>query len=193
MLIQGNTNTRLYFWLIVGLSILVPCLVALLFYIPQTGKLGALDVTLFPHINAILNSATSLSLISGYFFIKNKNIRLHRISMVSAFFLSSLFLIFYVIYHYQGSHTLFGDINHNGIVEISEKVKVSSIRYYYYILLISHIVLAAIVVPFVLFALYFAITNQIVKHKKIVKYTFPIWLYVAVTGVIVYFMIKPYY
>jgi putative membrane protein len=99
--------------------------------------------------------------------------------MITAFALSSLFLICYVIYHYQAPSTKF----------MGEGL----IRGVYFFILITHIILAAIVVPFVLLSIYFAITKQFTKHKKIVKWTFPIWLYVAITGVIVYLMISPYY
>ena len=103
----------------------------------------------------------------------------HRTAMFSAVGLSSLFLVSYVIYHYQAPHTSYGGVGF--------------IRMFYFILLISHIILAAVVVPFVLLTVYFAISNQIDKHKKIVKWTFPIWLFVAVSGVVVYLMISPYY
>jgi putative membrane protein len=99
--------------------------------------------------------------------------------MLSAFSISCIFLVSYVAYHFQAAPTKFGG---TGIV-----------KGIYYFLLLTHIVLAAVVVPFVLFSLYFALTKQIARHKKVVKYTFPIWLYVAVTGVIVYLMISPYY
>ena len=106
-------------------------------------------------------------------------IKYHRISMMSAFVLGSLFLVSYVIYHSMADSTTFGGEGW--------------IRPVYYFLLLSHILLAIVVVPFVLFAFYFALTDKIEKHKKIVKYTFPIWLYVSVTGVLVYLMISPYY
>ena len=193
MELNTSKNNLIYQWLIGVLSVVVPILVSILFYIPQTGKLGDLDVSFLPHLNAVLNSLTAISLLAGFYFIKNKMVSYHRMAMVIAFCLSSLFLIFYVIYHYQGTHTLFGDVNHDGKVSPDESGLVSSIKYFYYTLLLTHIALAAIVVPFVLFSLYFAFTNQIVKHRKIVRYTFPIWLYVAVTGVLVYLMISPYY
>lgn len=182
-----------YQWLIGILSVVVPILVSILFYVPQTGKLGDLDVSYLPHLNAVLNSLTAVSLLAGFYFIKNKLISYHRLAMVVAFTLSSLFLISYVIYHYQGTHTLFGDANHDGKLSTEESTLVTPIKYFYYVLLLTHIALAAIVVPFVLFSLYFAFTNQIAKHKKVVKYTFPIWLYVAMTGVLVYLMISQYY
>ncbi len=113
--------------------------------------------------------------------------------MLIAFCLSSLFLISYVIYHYHGPQTKYGDIDHNLALDAAEIAAVGFTRTIYYIILFTHIILAAVVVPFVLFAIYFGISNQLGKHVKIVKWTFPIWLYVAVTGVIIYLMISPYY
>ncbi len=181
------------------LSVAVPVLVALLLFIPQTGKLGGLDVTFLPGLNAVLNSATAIALLVGWYFIRNRHLSYeqrtayHRTAMMSAFVLSSLFLVFYVIYHYQAPATKFGDSNHNHILEEAEKVATGGIRYLYYSILLTHIVLAAIVVPFVLLAIYFGYTRQYTRHTKVTRYTFPIWLYVAVTGVIVYLMISPYY
>lgn len=173
-------NDTLYLVLIGILSVAIPVVVAILFYMPQTGSLGDLDVTFLPHLNAILNTSTAVALITGYYFIKaKKDRRYHTTAMLTAFGLSSLFLISYVIYHYQGTHTVFPKDN--------------PFRYFYYFILITHILLAAIVVPFVLLAIYFGISGQYPRHVKIVKWTFPIWLYVAVTGVLVYLMISPYY
>lgn len=194
-MLTDNTvkQNNIFLWLIGILSIAVPVLVAILFYIPQTGRLGDVDVSFLPHLNAVLNSCTALALLLGFYFIKSDNRRYHITFMVTAFGLSTLFLVSYVTYHYQGTHTLYGDLDHNGVLELVEKEKAGSLRYIYYFILITHIVLAAIVVPFVLFAMYFGITKQYTRHKKTTKYTFPIWLYVAVTGVLVYFLIKPYY
>lgn len=172
-----HNNT--YLFLIGILSVVIPVVVAVLFYIPKVGNFGSFDVSFLPHLNAMLNTATSISLILGYIFIKQKKQRYHVTAMLTAFALSSIFLISYVIYHYMGAHTKFpGD----GLMKVI-----------YLSVLFSHIVLATIVVPFVLLAIYFGATKQYEKHKKIVKYTFPIWLYVAITGVLVYLMISPYY
>jgi putative membrane protein len=172
-------NERLYRGIIVVLSVAIPVVVAVLLFIPQTGKLGDINVSFLPHLNGVLNTATAVALLVGYYFIKNKNQEYHRLAMLSAFSISCIFLVSYVAYHFQAAPTKFGG---TGIV-----------KGIYYFLLLTHIVLAAVVVPFVLFSLYFALTKQIARHKKVVKYTFPIWLYVAVTGVIVYLMISPYY
>jgi putative membrane protein len=165
---ESNTikNNNAYLVLIGILSVIIPVVVAVLFYVPKAGSLGSVDVSFLPHLNAMLNTATSISLILGYIFIKQKKQRYHITAMLTAFALSSIFLISYVIYHYQGAHTKFpGEGLIKGI---------------YLFILFSHIFLATIVVPFVLLAIYFGITRQLERHKKIVKYTFPIWLYVLI-------------
>lgn len=182
-----------YLMLIGIVSLLIPAVVAVLLFVPQTGKLGDIDVSILPHINAILNSATTACLIIAYFFIKNRNENAHRKLMMTAFVLSSLFLVSYVVYHFQAPSAKFGDINGDGILSEAELTEAGIMRGVYLFILVTHILLASVVVPFVLVAFYFALTRQIARHKKIVKFAFPIWLYVAVTGVIVYLMISPYY
>ncbi len=175
------------------LSVAIPLVVALLLFMPQTGKLGDIDVSALPHLNALLNSATALCLIAALVAIKKNMPGLHKKLMLGAFTLSSLFLVSYVVYHYQGEHTLFGDLNKDGIVDEAEKTEIGGTRAVYLIVLVSHIILATVVVPFVLLALYFAFSGQFAKHKRVVKWAYPIWLYVAVTGVAVYLMIRPFY
>jgi putative membrane protein len=187
------TKNRGYLILVGVLSVAVPILVAVLLFMPQTGKLGDFDVSFLPHLNAVLNSATFICLIAGFYFIKRKKREEHRVAMLSAFFLSSIFLVSYVIYHYQAAHTLFGDLDHNHVLSDVEKAAAGVSRDIYLILLATHILLAIIVVPFVLLSIYFGITNQIVNHRKVSKFTFPIWTYVALSGVIVYLLISPYY
>lgn len=173
-------KSQSFYLAVIGvLSVAIPVVVAILLFLPQTGKLGDIDVSFLPHLNAVLNSSTAIALLAGLYFVKNGNILYHRTSMLSAVGLSSIFLVSYVIYHYQAPHTSFGGVG--------------LIRTIYFIILITHIILAAIVVPFVLLSIYFAISQQIDKHKRIVKWTYPIWLYVAISGVVVYFMIRPYY
>jgi putative membrane protein len=99
----------------------------------------------------------------------------------------------YVTYHFLTESTRFGDADHNGIVDAAEKAALGSARYVYYFLLLTHIVLAAVIVPLVLFTLLRGFQNDRVRHRKIARFTWPIWFYVAVTGVIVYIMIQPYY
>lgn len=193
MEISINQNDTKFTRIIGIISVVVPVLVAVLLFFPQTGKLGDLDVSFLPHLIAIINSSTVFCLLMALYTIKTKNIAWHRTFMASAFVLSAIFLISYVTYHFQGGHTVFGDIDGDGTLSANELVKVGILRPVYLGLLLSHILLSIVVVPLVLFAFYFAWSNQISRHKKLVKWSYPIWLYVTTTGVIVYFMISPYY
>jgi len=179
--------------IVIVLSVAIPLAVAFLIMVPQTGNLGNFDVTAFPGINATLNSLTAACLIGALVAIKNKNITVHRTFMSTAFVLSACFLVLYVLYHFQGPATKYGDTDHDGIVTDLEKTAAGSIRMVYFLLLISHIVLAAICLPFILFSFYYSLSGQIARHKKLVKFSYPIWLFVAVSGVLVYFMISPFY
>ncbi len=161
------------------LAIGIPLVVALLLGIRQKIYLGEWTKTL-PHLNGIINTATAVFLITGRYYIKKGNISRHRKAMTTAFILGSVFLVSYVLYHISNESTRFG-------------AEDPFIRGAYYFLLISHIILSVVVVWFVLRAVYFAFTNQIPAHKRVVKYAYPIWLYVSITGVVVYLMISPYY
>jgi putative membrane protein len=187
-------NQQSYIKLIWVLSIAIPVLVAVLIFAPEKIE-GAGDwVYILPHLNATFNTITTVVLLLGLYFIKQKNIKAHKSMMSIAFTLGSLFLVSYVIYHATADSTIYGDVNGNGILDEAEKTSdLMFWRGFYVVLLLSHILLAAIVVPFVLFAFYYALTDKIEKHKKIVKWTFPIWLFVSVTGVIVYAMVSQYY
>jgi putative membrane protein len=160
------------------ISILIPIVVALLLGIPYKFDLGAWTKQV-PAVNAVINTLTALSLIGGYIAIKNKKIDLHRTFMLLSVLLGLFFLVGYVIYHLSNKSTHFGG---TGLI-----------AYIYFILLFSHIILAAVVVYFVLKALFYAVIQDFEKHKKVVKYALPIWLYVSITGVIVFLMIEPYY
>lgn len=160
------------------LAIVIPVVVALLLGIRQKIDLGEWTKTL-PHVIGVINTLTSMLLIMGFYFIKQRNISAHRQAMTGAFLLGAVFLVCYVLYHISNEATKFGG---TGFV-----------RPLYYFLLASHIVLSIGVVWFVLRAVYFGYTNQIAEHRKAVKWAMPIWLYVSVTGVIVYLMISPYY
>lgn len=184
-------NHKKTIWII---SVIVPLVVAVLIFAPgkQNGD-GNSWTTFLPHLNAVINSATSIILITGFVFIKNNKPDWHKGAMISAFILGCIFLISYITYHATSPSTVFGDINGDGIVDEAELISAGVSRSVYLLILLSHIVLAAIVVPFVLFAFYYALSGKLDRHRKIVKFTFPIWLYVSVTGVIVYLMISPYY
>lgn len=113
--------------------------------------------------------------------------------MLTAIILSTLFLISYVCHHLLSGDTKYGDINHDGILSADEKILAGSLRYVYYFILITHIPLAGIILPFILFTAYRALTADYGKHMKLARITWPIWFYVAVSGVVVYLMIRPYY
>lgn len=146
-----------------------------------------------PLVNAILNGSCSILLMLSLWAIKKRNIQLHKKLNLTAFLLSSLFLISYVTAHYFIPDTKFGDVNHNEVLEQTELVLVAGIRPIYLVILLSHIFLAVIVLPMILLSFYYALKDDRVKHKKITRFSYPIWLYVTITGVVVYAMISPYY
>ena len=152
------------------------------------------DYTLLPHLNAVLNSLCVLTLILAFRSIKNRQIKNHKHFMNATFILSTLFLMSYIIYHIGAQHVIFGDIDKNGILSSHEKSLISSsIRSIYLFILITHILCSIVIIPLVLYSFYLGYTIQRKLHKKIVKWTFPIWLYVAISGVTVYLLIRTYY
>lgn len=151
------------------------------------------DPHVFAFINAVVNSAVAISLIAALLAIKSQSYRLHKNLMLLAIGLSVVFLMSYVAHHILTGDTKFGDINRDNVVSAEEKAAVGNFRYFYYALLLTHIPLAAIILPFILFTSYRALSGQYHAHKKLARYTWPIWLYVAVSGVVIYVMISPYY
>jgi putative membrane protein len=174
---------------IIAVSVAIPVAVGLLFKISIPG----LDFSWLPAIYAGINGLTAVVLILALLAIKKKKIDNHRLLVRLALLLSILFLLMYVLYHMTSESTVFGDTNHSGDLDIVESTAVGSLRYVYYTILISHIGLSMVVIPLVLFSYLFAWQGDYVKHKKWTRFSFPIWLYVAITGVVVYFMIAPYY
>ncbi len=156
-----------------------------------------IDLGFNPHVfakaNAIINSMVAFLLLAGLITIKQKKYSLHKMIMLSAMALSILFLLCYIGHHLLAGETRYGDINHDGLVDDAERLQVGGLRTLYYIILVTHIPLAAIILPFILFAAYRALTGEYEQHKKLTRITWPVWFYVAVTGVIVYYMISPYY
>ena len=150
-------------------------------------------VSCLPLLNATLNGTCTVLLLLSLWAIKKKNIALHKKINLTAFVLSSLFLVSYILAHYFMPDVKFGDINHDNIVDEGELFTVLGVRGTYFFILISHIILAAIVLPMILISFYFGLKNDVVKHRKIVRFSYPIWLYVTITGVVVYAMVKPYY
>ena len=166
-------------WAIGIVSLAIPLVVLILFYLkPPSVQLG-FDLKILPAFNASLNFSTAILLLSGFYFIKNKKIRSHRLCMITAFCLSALFLISYVTYHALTEPTSYGGQG--------------TMRTVYFFILISHIVLAAVIVPLVLITLVRGLQEKFDRHRRIARWTFPLWLYVAVTGVVVYLMLSPYY
>jgi len=170
-----TSPSKKYNIFIIILSIAIPLVVALLF----TVKVDV-DLPVFlPPIYATINGVTAVLLIIGVWAIKNKKRMLHERLMKTAILCSVIFLVMYVAYHMTSDSTKFGGEG--------------AIKYIYFLILLTHILLSIAVIPFVLITFVRAITNDIEKHKKIAKFTFPLWLYVAVSGVVVYLMISPYY
>ncbi len=138
-----------------------------------------IDFSFLPPIHAALNTLAAICLFMAFYFIKNKNIAAHQKAIYAALLFSALFLLSYVTYHFTTHETLF--------------CKQGMIRKVYFTILITHIASAAMIFPFILFTFIRAYTGQVEKHRKMAKWVFPIWLYVVVTGPIVYFMLKPCY
>lgn len=172
---KTSHNEKNYRILIITLSVLIPLVVAVLFRVKVDMQLPVF----LPPVYAGINALTSLVLITALWAIKNKKIKLHESLMKVALTLSALFLMLYVLYHMTSVSTPYGG---EGMM-----------KYIYYFILISHILLSLAVVPFVLVAFLRGITADFEKHKKIARIAFPLWLYVAVTGVLVYLLIAPYY
>ena len=151
------------------------------------------DLGFLPPFHASLNALTAVVLLVALYFIKQKKIQQHRNAIYVAIALSVLFLLSYVAYHFTTPETLFGDANRDGVLSELEKAAIGGTRTFYLVLLLSHIALAAGIFPFILFTFIRAYTNQIDRHRKMARWVFPLWLYVAITGPICYFMLVPYY
>lgn len=151
------------------------------------------NVHVFATINAVINSLVAILLVAGLLTVKSKNYLLHKRIMLTAILLSVLFLVSYICHHLMAGETKYGDINHDAVLSLDEKMMGGTTRILYYILLGLHIPLAAIILPFILFSAYRALTGEYEKHKKLVRITWPVWFFVAVSGVIVYWMISPFY
>lgn len=162
--------------LIIVLSVLIPLAVALLFGMP---KIKGYDFSFLPPIYATINGLTAILLVAAVVAIKKGNRLLHERLMKGCIFLSASFLVMYIIYHVTSESTSYGGQG--------------AIRAIYLFILITHILLSIVVIPFVLFTYVRALMGNFESHKALAKFTFPIWLYVATTGVIVYLMISPYY
>lgn len=177
---EDNSLEQKFNKYIILVSIAIPVVVALLFSVKlKDFGINVTPLSFLPPIYATINGITAMVLIAAVLSIKNGNRKLHERLMTTAIALSLTFLVMYVAYHMTSDSTKFGG---EGII-----------RTVYFFILISHIILSIAVIPLVLITYVRALANKFDKHKKIAKITFPIWLYVAVTGVIVYLMIAPYY
>lgn len=189
---QMRKNDRLAIRLIWVISFVLFTVIVILGRVKVDVDLG-FDVHLFALFNAIINSIVSILLVAGLIAVRRKHYLLHKKIMLTALILSVLFLISYVCHHLFAGESKFGDIDHNGVVSEAEKMAAGGKRLLYFIVLATHIPLAGIVLPFILFTAYRALTAEWPRHRKLAKITWPIWLYVSVTGVLVYYMISPYY
>ena len=151
------------------------------------------DPHIFALINALINSTVALLLLAGLYTARTKKLTAHRKIMLTAMGLSVFFLLTYILHHLFAGSTWYGDLDHNGVVDQAEKAAAGSLRYVYFFLLGSHILLAGISLPFILFTAYRALINENERHRRIAKYTWPMWFYVAVSGPLVYLMIRVYY
>lgn len=151
------------------------------------------DLGFLPAVYSCINGTVAVILVAAIFAVKAGNIRLHRNLMLTAMGLSVLFLLGYVAYHFTSVEIKFGDINHDGIVDPAEVVKVGAARPVYLVLLITHIAAAGVSLPLILLAFTAAWTNRFEAHRKLAHWVFPVWLYVAVTGPICYWMLRPYF
>jgi len=188
-LTKNDKRAKVFIWVV---SIIVFAAVAALSKVKLNIDLG-FDPHLFAKANAVINSAVTILLLAGLWAIKKRKYLFHKRIMIAAIILSILFLVSYICHHLFAGETKFGDIDHNGIVSADEKTLSGSLRIVYYFILGTHIPLAGIILPFILFTAYQSLTGEYEKHKKLARITYPIWLYVAITGVIVYIMISHYY
>jgi putative membrane protein len=179
-------------WLIIVFSFVVFAAVVLLSRIKLDVDLG-FNVHVFAQLNAIINSIVTILLLAGLAVVKQGKYLLHKRIMTTALVLSVIFLVSYICHHLFAGETRFGDINHDGILSDDEKLFAGSKRMVYFIILATHIPLAGIILPFILYTAYRALTGEWPKHIKLARITWPVWLYVSVTGVLVYLMISPYY
>jgi putative membrane protein len=172
-------SDKAIFRLVWGVSIFVFVVVVLLQSKIITWKVIPDWVFFLPKLNAIINGTCTLLLLTSLYYIKRRDIQTHKKLNIATFILSALFLVSYIIYHSTGNEAKFGG---QGFI-----------RPIYFFILITHIILAAVVLPLVLFSFYRGMKMQVEKHRKLVRWSFPIWLYVTITGVIVYLMMAPYY
>jgi putative membrane protein len=192
VLAPWKKNDKKAWILIILLSVVVFTIVSILGRVTISANLG-FNVHIFAKANAIINSLVAVLLLCGLIAVKTKHYFLHKRIMLTSIVLSVLFLVSYICHHLFAGEARFGDFDHNGILTNSEKINAGSARYIYLFILGTHIPLAGLALPIILFTAYRALIGEFDKHRKLVRITWPLWFYVAVTGVIVYIMIRPYY
>ena len=178
--INQNKQDKIYFRIVLVVTLIVFIAVIVL----NQKVLPRPDITpsftyFLPKLNAFINATCSILLLVSLYFIKRKEITKHKKINIITFILSSVFLVSYIMYHYLANETKFPLDN--------------PLRPIYFFILVTHILLAAAVLPMILLSFYYGLQMNVVKHKKLTRWTFPIWLYVTITGVIVYLMISPFY
>jgi putative membrane protein len=178
--------------LIISFSIIVFIAVTALERVTLNVKLP-FNEHFFAQVNAVINSIVAMLLIGGLYTAKNGRYTTHKYIMLSALVLSIIFLVSYILHHLFAGSAFYGDVDGNGIVNEAEKLAVGTMRYVYFVLLGTHILLAGISLPYILFTVYRALIDENAAHRKLAKITWPMWFYVAVTGPVVYFMISQYY
>src|ERR1700722_7122029 len=186
--VQRNFNKA-----IIVVSVAIPAAVAFLILMPQAKIDVGFNTRSLPLFHAILNSSTAILLCASLYFIRHGRVRVHRTVNWIAVALSAVFLVSYVIYHATNPSVRYGDLNHDGVLSDAEKQAAGPLRYVYYFILTTHILLSGIIIPFVLFTLQRAYQRRFPQHRRLARITWPLWLYVAVSGVVVYVMISPYY
>ncbi len=185
-------NDKKAAWLIGIFSFVVFAVVASLSKIQLKVDVG-FDVHIFATANAVINSLVAVLLIVALIFVRQKKYIAHKKVMMYAMVLSILFLVSYITHHLLSGDTIYGDTSHDGILDDAEKALVASTRGIYLVILLTHIFLAAIILPFILYTAYRGMTAEFPRHKKLGRITWPIWFYVSVTGPVLYWMIAPYY
>jgi putative membrane protein len=178
---------------IIVVSIAIPAAVAFLILAPGTKLDLGFSTSSLPLFHAMLNSTTAILLLLSLYFIRHGQVKAHKRTNWTAITLSAIFLVSYVIYHATNPSVRYGDLNHDGLLSESEKQQAGPLRYVYYFILSSHIILSGVIIPLVLFTLQRAYQEKFDKHRRLARITWPLWLYVAVSGVVVYVMISPYY
>lgn len=151
------------------------------------------SLSFLPPFHAAVNATAAVVLIIAFIAVIKGRIALHRRMMLAAMALSVLFLLSYVAYHFTSGEVKFGDVNSDGLVDAAERAKVGGMRTVYLLLLASHIIFAAVSLPFILFTFIAGSTNRFSAHKRLARWVFPLWLYVALTGPLCYLMLRPYY